>query len=87
MFFADPDENNMECNEKYHENQTSTKQKSQLPKEATTPINDKNCQRIQQESVDESTKPSNTKPSNTESPYKKIINKSQSNDQQDVSIP
>ncbi|GLT71308.1 hypothetical protein SLA2020_433390 [Shorea laevis] len=68
---GNPDENNMEYYEKNHENQNSTKQKSQLPKEATTPINDKNCQRIQQESVDESSKPSNTKPSNTESPYRR----------------
>lgn len=92
-FFADP-ENDMEYYEEHHEsrrdplpeNQKNTKQKSKLPKEATTPINGKNRQHILQESVDKSTKPSNTKASNTESPYKRIIHKStRSTSQQDVS--
>jgi hypothetical protein len=88
MFFAYL-ENNMEYHEEHHEsrrdplpeNQNNSKQKSQLPKEPTKPINDKNCKHFLQESVDKL-----TKPSNSESPYKKnIIQNSQSSSQQDVS--
>ena len=113
MFLADP-EINMEYDKKHESgieplpgNQNGTKQYSQLPKEATTPINDKKHQLKQQESVDKVT--SNTEPSNTESglggppklkleqkvnnkielqnnPDKKIIHKSPSTSQEDVSI-